>query len=168
VAQFRNSTFYLTPGELATFPLLTFLSQSELVAQFRNSTFYLTSGELLPHFRYSPFYHNQSWGLSSATQPSTSRQVSYCHISATHFSITVQSELVAQFRNSPFYLTPGELLPHFRYSPFYHSQSWWRSSATQPSTSHQVSYCHISATHLSITIRAGGSVPQLNLLPHTR
>ncbi len=126
--------------------------QSELVAQFRNSTFYLTPGELLPHFRYSPFYHSQSWWLSSATQPSTSRQVSYCRISATHHSITIQSEL----------------LPHFRYSPSYHSQSWWLSSATQPSTSHQVSYCHISATHLSITVRAGGSVPQLNLLPYGR
>jgi hypothetical protein len=84
------------------------------------------------------------------------------------YLITVQSELVAQFRNSTFYLTQGELLPHFRYSPFYHSQCWWLSSATQPSTSHQVSSCHISATHLSITVSAGGSVPQLNLLPHTR
>ncbi len=148
----------------------------------------LSAPTVLPHFRYSPFYHSQSWWVSSATQLSTSDQVNYCHISATHPSITVraggsvpqlnllpqtrwtiatfppltllsQSELVAQFRNSTFYLTPGELLPHFCYLPFYHSQSWWRSSATHPSTSRQVSYCHISATYLSFTIRAGGSVP---------
>ncbi len=153
------------------------------MVQFCNSPFYLTPGELLLHFRYSPFYHSQSWWLSSATgQPSTSTQI---------LSQSNQSYLVPQLT----------LLPHARqaFATFpqltllsQSSQSWWLISATQPSIKvraggsvpqlnllsqselvahfrnslfyHSQSWWLSSATHSSITVRAGGSVPQLTLL----
>ncbi len=142
-AHFRNSTFYLTPGELLSHfrNSNSITVQSELVVQFRNSPFYLTSGELLSHFCYSPFYHSpvRASGLVPQLTLLPHARKLLLHFRSSP-SITVQSELVAKFRNSPFYRSPVRVVLFFSCSSAIPSVSHYSCQAS-------TYYCHSTALH---------------------